>query len=153
MDQALADRVRDARWYHTLELPGGVVTPGEYDLRPLLDRIPLPASLAGLRCLDVGTRDGFWAFEMERRGAAEVVGIDLLDHSRLDWPEPRPDLGAGVREELDSRDSAFEVAREALGSRVERRELSIYDLGDSGESFDFAILARCCSTCGIRWAR
>src|SRR5204863_6597381 len=47
-------------WYHVLELPGGEVTPGEYDLRPIAARVPMPASLPGLRCLDVGTRDGFW---------------------------------------------------------------------------------------------
>ena len=35
--------------------------------------VPLPSSLRGKRCLDVGTRDGFWALEMERRHAASVV--------------------------------------------------------------------------------
>jgi hypothetical protein len=28
--------------------------------------------------------DGFWAFEMERRGAGEVVASDVLDAVRLD---------------------------------------------------------------------
>jgi 2-polyprenyl-3-methyl-5-hydroxy-6-metoxy-1,4-benzoquinol methylase len=79
----LAAEVARARWYHGMELPGGIVTPGDYDLPDTARRIPLPASLAGKRCLDVGTRDGFWAFEMERRGAAEVVGIDV-DESCLD---------------------------------------------------------------------
>jgi tRNA (mo5U34)-methyltransferase len=82
----------------------------------------LPASLAGKRALDVGTWDGFWAFELERRGA-EVVAIDL-DHERdLDWPPRRrpQSFSAG-------RSANFARAREALGSSVERVELSVYDL-------------------------
>ena len=57
-----------------------MVTPGAWELRPAARRMPWPAGgdLRGLRCLDVGTMDGFWAFEMERRGAAEVVALDLL---------------------------------------------------------------------------
>ena len=54
-------------WYHTLELAPGVLTPGIVDVRPV-ERVPIPASLEGKRCLDIGTWDGFWAFEMERRG-------------------------------------------------------------------------------------
>src|ERR1051326_1597538 len=64
-----SDEVRNFAWYHTLELPGGVVTPGMFDTRPAATKIGMPPSLAGKRCLDVGTSDGFWAFEMERRGA------------------------------------------------------------------------------------
>ena len=73
-------------WYHTLDLGDGVVTEGFFDHRPVLERYPIPADLTGMRCLDVGTMDGFWAFEMERRGAAEVIAIDLDDPEALDWP-------------------------------------------------------------------
>src|SRR3954454_2123419 len=81
----------DLRWYHTLDLPGGVVTPGEYDLRPIAGRLPWPQSLQGLRCLDVGSRDGFYAFEMERRGAVEVVSLDVDDPSAYHLPEAGAD--------------------------------------------------------------
>ena len=37
--------------------------------------------MSGMRALEVGTWDGFWAFEMERRGA-EVVALDLDDEQR-----------------------------------------------------------------------
>src|SRR5918998_3481447 len=60
-------------WYHTLELGEGVVTKGMFDHRPHLHHYPIPADLSGKRCLDVATIDGFWAFEMERRGAASVT--------------------------------------------------------------------------------
>jgi tRNA (mo5U34)-methyltransferase len=134
-------RVRTLRWYHTLELPGGIVTAGRYDLRPALARLPLPASLAGKRCLDVGTHDGFWAFEMERRGAGEVVAIDLDDPAQLDWAAPVPPLGPDLQEEYAAHRAAFEVAHEALGSAVRRVDLSVYELTpDAVGEFDFATI-------------
>jgi len=125
----LAERVRALSWYHTIELPGGVVTPGAFDTRPALARVPLDADLSGRRCLDVGTWDGFWAFAMERRGAAEVVAIDVDDAARWDWP-PRARLAARDGELSSARRgaAAFALAREALGSRVERLDRSVYEL-------------------------
>jgi tRNA (mo5U34)-methyltransferase len=65
--------------------------------------------------------DGFWAFELERRGAAEVIAIDLPASAAADsFPGQRMHgrpLGA-----------TFRVAAELLGSGVEYRHLSIYDL-------------------------
>ena len=137
----LAAEVADARWYHGMELPGGIVTPGDYDLRDAAGRIPFPTSFAGRRCLDVGTRDGFWAFEMERRGAEAVVAIDLDDPEALDFPEPRPQIGLDVRRTLVRRESAFHIAHRALGSTVERRNLSVYDLApEKLGRFDFAFI-------------
>jgi tRNA (mo5U34)-methyltransferase len=132
--------VNALRWYHTLSLPGGVETPGEYDLRPIVDRLPWPDSLEGMRCLDVGSRDGFYAFEMERRGAREVVSLDLNDPELIDFPVARPETAA-VQDELDVGNRAFETARAALGSSVERRFESVYNL-DPGTvgTFDFAVI-------------
>src|SRR5882762_3529258 len=76
----------DRDWYHTIELAPGLVTPGWFDTREVARELPIPETLAGMRCLDVATFDGFWAFEMERRGAEEVVAIDLLDLVGADWP-------------------------------------------------------------------
>ncbi len=139
--EELERKVASARWYHSLELPRGIVTPGEYDLRPALARVPFPVSLEGRRCLDVGTRDGFWAFEMERRGATVVLGIDLDDPAELDWPEPRPPIGEEVRSDLEARSRCFDIAASALGSNVERRNLSVYDLSpETVGEFDFAFI-------------
>ncbi len=137
----LAAEVARARWYHGMELPGGIVTPGDYDLSDTARRIPLPQSLAGKRCLDVGTRDGFWAFEMERRGAEEVVGIDVEDPELLDFPIPRPAIEGESLDSLDRRNLAFAVAHRALGSNVKRRLISAYDVTpeEIGE-FDFAFV-------------
>src|SRR3954462_833160 len=118
--------VEALRWYHTIDLPGGV-TPGEYDLRGIVDRLPWPDSLAGMRCLDIGSRDGFYAFEMERRGAASVVSLDVIDAGAYDLPAPlEPDAAVAAEAEAGLR--AFEYARDALGSRVERLHCSVYDL-------------------------
>ncbi len=136
----LREQVEGRQWYHTLELAPGLRTPGWFDLRELAAQI-LPGSLAGRRCLDVGTFDGFWAFEMERRGAAEVVAIDVLDPRRWDWPANSTEEVVAALAERKRGGAGFELAREALGSAVERRELSVYELqaADLG-SFDFVYL-------------
>jgi tRNA (mo5U34)-methyltransferase len=132
---ALAEATKRYGWYHTLDLGNGVVTEGMFDHRPVLDRYLIPADLSGARCLDVGTMDGFWAFEMERRGAAEVLAIDLEDPERLDWPHALRDK---VVKTMDvEKGERFELARSALGSKVQRILLSVYELGDSLGTFDF----------------
>jgi tRNA (mo5U34)-methyltransferase len=128
-------------WYHTIELPHGVVTPGWFDLRGIVDRMPWP-DVRGKRCLDIGTYDGFLAFELERRGAAEVVATDISDHTKWDWPASilaqgpeglallaGPEKGAG-----------FRAAHAALGSAVKRIECSVYDLSpDDLGQFDVVV--------------
>jgi tRNA (mo5U34)-methyltransferase len=133
---SLAARAAALQWYHSIELAPGVVTRGWFDTRAAVERVPLPRRMDGLRCLDVGTWDGFWAFEMERRGAAEVVAIDVEDPDRWDWP-PRERLqperfGVQVLEAVKGRGEGFALAREALRSHVERRDLSVYDLDPAG---------------------
>jgi tRNA (mo5U34)-methyltransferase len=96
-------------WYHRIELAPGVVTPGINDsphVLGVLDDIGLPRDLTGLRVLDLGCRDGFFAFEAERRGAREVVGVDYCDPAK----------------------TGFNIAAEILASRVSYRVLNVYDI-------------------------
>lgn len=115
-------------WYHTMELAPGVVTAGWFDLRPIVDRLPWP-DVRGKRCLDIGTYDGFLAFEMERRGAAEVVCTDIASHD--DW-DHLPRERAAAREFLAAggaeKGAGFRIAAELLGSRVRREWINVYDL-------------------------
>jgi tRNA (mo5U34)-methyltransferase len=131
-------RIDAHRWYHTLELAPGVMTPGWFDTRPALARIGFPASLSGARCLDVGTFDGFWAFEMEKRGAAEVVAIDVLDPLQWDWPYGSAPETVDEMSTVKAGGAGFDLAAELLGSAVRRLERSVYELDPSidGE-FDF----------------
>lgn len=126
-------------WYHSIELAPGVVTPGWFDLRPIVEAMPWP-DVRGKRCLDVGTWDGFLAFELERRGAAEVVAIDIGSHENWDWPPVLRSRGApDVLGEIAGREQGvgFRVARDALGSSVDHRTMSVYDLSpDAVGEFD-----------------
>jgi tRNA (mo5U34)-methyltransferase len=125
---ALAAEVAGIQWYHTIELAPGVVTPGWFDTREVAHQVPFPASLEGKRCLDVATFNGFWAFEMERRGAAEVVGIDVLDPADWDWPTGSDPATIEVMAERQAGGRGFEIAKRALGSAVDRVERNVFDL-------------------------
>ena len=128
-------------WYHTIDLPDGVVTPGAFDLRGIADRLPWP-EIEGKRCLDVGTYDGFMAFELERRGASEVVACDISDHNLWDWPLRTRSWGAEKLAEIAGVDKSagFRIAAEALGSGVKRVEISIYDLSPAElDTFDVVV--------------
>jgi tRNA (mo5U34)-methyltransferase len=111
-------------WYHTIELGPGLVSRGAYDHRTIVDRYGIPASLRGKTALDIGTWDGFWAFELERRGADKVVAIDVANIAGFDWlPAMRAQLG-----DSGQRESNFALAHAMRGSRVERFVCSVYEL-------------------------
>jgi SAM-dependent methyltransferase len=114
-------------WYHTIELAPGVITPGYVDLRTLAGKI-LPDDLTGKRALDVGTFDGFWAFELEKRGA-EVVAIDIesVGEGQL-IPTKRAHMER-MTQELDIQlGRGFRIAGELLGSHARRVVCNVVDL-------------------------
>jgi tRNA (mo5U34)-methyltransferase len=131
IEDELRRRLGEIGWYHTQELAPGIVTPGMFDLRPYVDRYGIPEDLSGMRVLDVGTFEGFWAFELERRGAT-VTAIDVDRIQDLDWSPRRRPAEDGRRGE------GFELAKRALGSNVERVGLSVYDASPDrlGGQFD-----------------
>ena len=68
-------------WYHSFELPDGSVIPAVMTLewqRARWQRYPIPADLHGKRLLDIGSWDGWFSFEAERRGA-EVTSVDRVE--------------------------------------------------------------------------
>ncbi|MEO7666722.1 MAG: class I SAM-dependent methyltransferase, partial [Dehalococcoidia bacterium] len=143
--RSLWERVKKIGWYHTIELGHGVVTPGFIDNRPTVHLFGLPEDLTGKRCLDIGTYDGFWGFEFERRGASEVVGIDVDSPLEHDMPRParlralaevgtdgdvhrtRWDDQAG-KYGLQYPGAGFRLAKEVLGSKMEREAVNVYDV-------------------------
>lgn len=83
-------------WYHSIELPDGGVIEGLQSLdqqRERLRQFPIPDDLTGKRVLDVGAWDGWFSFEMERRGA-EVLAVDSAKNTRL--LEARQLLGSRI---------------------------------------------------------
>ncbi|HVB26759.1 MAG TPA: methyltransferase domain-containing protein [Mycobacteriales bacterium] len=114
------------RWYHVIDLGGGRSTPGWIDLRGVVDAPGLPKDLNGLRALYVGTFDGFWAFELERRGASvTAIDVDVI---------PPPDTPASRREKVIEQTggavpgTGFRLLKDYFGSAVQRHSLSVYDL-------------------------
>ncbi|CUX67952.1 putative 3-demethylubiquinone-9 3-O-methyltransferase [Agrobacterium tumefaciens str. Kerr 14] len=73
--------------------------------------------LAGRSVLDVGCNAGFYSFEMKKRNAGRVLGIDADPHYL--------------------RQARF--VAEHTGLDVEFRQMSVYDVGKLGEKFDLVI--------------
>jgi tRNA (mo5U34)-methyltransferase len=119
----LERRIRElAPWFHNLVLDGIATAPqhflGDYP-RVKFEKFAaaLPTDLTGKTVLDIGCNAGFYAFEMKRRGAARVVGIDT-----------------------DARYLAqAELAAEVLGYDIELKQLDVYSVATLGERFDVVI--------------
>lgn len=108
-------------WYHRIELPGGVVTPGWAPISR--DAYRIPEDLTGKRVLDIGAWDGYWSFEAMRRGAKQVIAVD-------DFSDYLGSLQNSDRRAWEN----FDLCREAFGydpERCQRHEMSIYDLKES----------------------
>jgi SAM-dependent methyltransferase len=99
-------KLRSLGWYHSIELANGEVIPGlqsPAQLHARLQQFPIPRDLKGKRVLDIGAWDGWFSFEMEKRGAS-VVAVDLVLNEKL------------------------LLARQLLGSNIDCRVANVYDL-------------------------
>lgn len=102
------------RWWHEIELAPSIVTPGDDSNRiklPILDALGFPADMRGLRALDIGCSDGYFSFEMERRGA-EVTAIDFVPEEYTGFETARKILGSGVTYRMDN---VYKLAPETYG--------------------------------------
>jgi len=118
------DELERLGWYHSLELPDGRVIAGFQSIDQLRARIaqfPIPEDLRGKRVLDIGAWDGWFSFEMERRGA-EVMAVDSIEQGR------------------------FRAAREMLGSRAEYRIENVCRLAPEKIGYFDIVLFLGCST-------
>lgn len=130
-------------WYHKIELPDGVTTPGWAPLCP--ERYGLPEDLTGKRILDIGAWDGYWTWEALKRGAKEVVAIDdFSDYcaptdgvKRNKWDTF--DLcreAFGFNEELGPKPWESGWQNNKTGQKVSRLGVSFFDIGNSLGYFD-----------------
>lgn len=96
-DPGMLAEIKSAKWHHRIELAKGFFTDSISDVAQKLGRARIPQDLSGAVCIDIGTRDGGLAFEMEKRGARRVIANDRSEKSRFN----------------------FELAHRCIGSRVE----------------------------------
>jgi len=115
--ETLAART-DFLWHQRFELAPGIFSPGANDVDWLLHAARVPADLSGASVLDIGTTNGGAAFTLERRGASRVVATDIVGPMHF----------------------GFEAIHSALGSKVEFRRLSVYELSHAiQEQFDYVV--------------
>jgi tRNA (mo5U34)-methyltransferase len=122
-EQTMQDRVEAlGPWFHNLCLRGVQTAPkhflGDYPAVKFAGfREVIPLDLSGKTILDIGCNAGFYSFEMKRRGASRVLGIDT--------------------DERYLRQARF--AAEIQGADVEFRKMPVWDVAKLGEKFDLVI--------------
>lgn len=101
--------MKDFRWFHSIDLGDGVVTPGMKSAQRLAFQAKrvFRHPIAGQSLLDIGCWDGYFAFEARRRGASRVLAAD--HHV---WHKSWGDK------------AAFEFARRCLDPAVEVRDIA-----------------------------
>src|SRR4051794_8937861 len=109
MSQTQKDEVASTTWFHKIDLGGGMITPGIDDTPFKLTKLHLPQDLSGKSVIDIGCWNGAFSFECERRGAARVLATDWYC-----W-QGSSKLG-------------FDIAKKALGSRVEELEVKVEEI-------------------------
>jgi tRNA (mo5U34)-methyltransferase len=110
--EELKEEVAKIRWWHRIDLGNGIVTPGYDQSASKLKKLRMPKDLSGMSVLDIGAWDGFFSFEAERRGAKRVLAVDSFCWSGEGW---------GTK-------AGFNLARKALGSKVEDLEMEVLDI-------------------------
>ena len=66
------------RWRHRIHLSENrIITPGYLIMPDEWEDCGLPESFKGESFLDIGANDGFYSFEAEKRGASNVVALDI----------------------------------------------------------------------------
>lgn len=118
-------------WFHTFALGQADKLYTHGMARDHRYRIPaLPDDFSGLRVLDIGTFDGFYAFLAEARGAERVVAVD--NEQYREWISARwgIDLAGG---------EGFATISDLLSSKVDYRTLDAFDLDQLDESFELVL--------------
>ena len=99
-------------WYHQIEVLPGLVTPGIHNSRQVLPHLGLPEDCSGMRVLDIGARDGFFSFELERRGA-DVTAFDYVPAEQTGFAAASRLLRSQVEYVVGN---VYDLSRERLGA-------------------------------------
>jgi tRNA (mo5U34)-methyltransferase len=120
----LASEISKISWFHTFNFGNGIVTPGYDASYKRLKMLALPEDLSGMSVLDIGSWDGFFAFEAERRGASRVLATDSFCWSGEGWGNK----------------DGFNLVRNVLNSKVEDLDIDILELSpERVGSFDLVL--------------
>lgn len=121
--ESIQENIRKlGKWFHNINLHGVLTAPdhflGDYpSVKFRRFAASIPCDLRGKSVLDIGCNAGFYSIEMKRRGADRVIGIDS-DERYL---------------------AQARYASKVLGTDIEFRNLSVYDIATIGEKFDIVI--------------
>ena len=137
----------ECHWYHTMDLPGLGSVAGDWDLRATIDDYLGGVDFSGKRCLDIGAASGYLTFEMERRGATEVVSVDI-DLATHEWEivpfaTPGYDVvarGAAFRHRVETVQRSYWLAHRVLGSNARMHYGSAYSLPVELGRFDVVLI-------------
>jgi tRNA (mo5U34)-methyltransferase len=86
----------DRPWFQGWEIRPGISVPGPNDIVAIMDRAGVSHDLSGKRVLDIGAYNGCVSLECERRGASEVMALDLMSSTATGFD----DLAAAVGSEV-----------------------------------------------------
>jgi len=130
-------------FYQTIDIPGIGVVDGAWDHRDGVDSFLGHVDFAGKSVLDVGPANGFFSFEMEKRGA-RVTALDLGEDSPWDTvPHPYMDetaLKARMAGTLKQVENAFWLAHRAMKSKVQLVYGTVYDTPKLVARTDIAVM-------------
>jgi tRNA (mo5U34)-methyltransferase len=126
--------IEELRWWHTIDLPGGIRTPGHQRIeeQEFIAR-NIPQNLSGKTVLDVGANDGYFSFLAEKRNAAKVVAIDVFQGNE-------PDERVGIGEDGKSFLKTFALAKKALNSNVIYKNIDLFEIESLSLTFDVIFL-------------
>jgi tRNA (mo5U34)-methyltransferase len=113
--KAIAERVKQFWWYHSIDLGNGIVTRGikspelhAQEAAAFFD----PIRMKGTSVVDIGAWNGFYSFEAKRRRAKRVLATDSYC-----WNH----------EQFRGRET-FDLARSALGLDIETLTIDVPEL-------------------------
>lgn len=118
--KALQEKVNKLHWWNQFDFGSGVMSnpPNDHKLYNRWLVNGLPERLDGFSVCDVGSYDGYWAYEAEKRGALPVLATDV-------WAKDPGSAGFDAE--------AINFVKQQLKTKFEIRQCSVYDLEKVGQ--------------------
>ncbi len=142
-------------WYHSYYFSNGYEIRGDYNIGADIANYGFPASMAGMKVLDIGSGSGWFSTYFAQQGA-EVTAVDARGYSdfdiygRFSYPpladeKPKPDR---VDEEgkpiyFSAVNSTFWLMKDMLGTPIRFKNARVYEVSPAlfdGEMFDLVFM-------------